>query len=235
MKDIIRKLIYIEPLDMDHFEGWLEEMARKGLLFERMSYWGVVFRRGEPAAIRYRLEPAGRLWTRESKDYCRELGWNYLGQAGQHFELYANPDPEAPELHTDPVVQSYALDLLGKRLRWYLGGLAALTLLLLAAVLFPSSPGRRRSPISQICACWSLTCLSWPKRYGPTSPSSGFVGSWQRACRPSGTVAGGGAWAGERSPSWWVWLCCSWSWDFWRPFLCPDLSAQLLKAREESP
>lgn len=137
MKDKIRKLVYIEPLDMDHFEGWLEEMARKGLLFERMSYWGVVFRRGEPAAIRYRLEPAGRLWTRESKDYCRELGWDYLGQAGQHFELYANLDPEAPELHTDPVVQSYALDLLGKRLRWYLGGLAALTLLLLAAVLFP--------------------------------------------------------------------------------------------------
>lgn len=137
MKDSIRKLVYIEPLDMDHFEGWLEEMARKGLLFERMSYWGVVFRRGEPAAIRYRLEPAGRLWTRESKDYCKELGWDYLGQAGQHFELYANPDPEAPELHTDPVVQSYALDLLGKRLRWFLGGLAALTLLLLAAVLFP--------------------------------------------------------------------------------------------------
>lgn len=137
MKDRIRKLVYIEPLDMDHFEGWLEEMARKGLLFEQMSYWGLVFRRGEPAAIRYRLEPAGRLWTRESKDYCRETGWDYLGQAGQHFELYANPDPEAPELHTDPVVQSYALDLLGKRLRWYLGGLAALTLLLLAAVLFP--------------------------------------------------------------------------------------------------
>lgn len=137
MKDRVRKLIYIEPLDMDHFEGWLEEMARKGLLFERMSYWGVVFRRGEPANLRYRLEPAGRLWTRESKDYCRELGWDYLGQAGQHFELYANPDPEAPELHSDPVVQSYALDLLGKRLRWYLGGFAVLTLLLLAAVLLP--------------------------------------------------------------------------------------------------
>lgn len=137
MKDRIRKLIYIEPLDMDHFEGWLEEMARKGLLFERMSYWGVVFRRGEPADLRYRLEPAGRLWTRESKDYCRELGWDYLGQAGQYFELYANPDPEAPELHSDPVVQSYALDLLARRLRWYLGGFAVLTLLLLAAVLFP--------------------------------------------------------------------------------------------------
>ena len=131
MKDRVRKLIYIEPLDMDHFEGWLEEMARKGLLFERMSYWGVVFRRGKPADLRYRLEPTGRLWTRESKDYCRELGWDYLGQAGQYFELYANPDPEAPELHSDPVVQSYALDLLGKWLRWHL----VLTLLL-AAVFF---------------------------------------------------------------------------------------------------
>lgn len=102
MKDRVHKWIYINPLDMDHFEGWLEEMARKGLLFERMSYWGVVFRRGKPADLRYRLEPTGRLWTRESKDYCRELGWDYLGQAGQYFELYANPDPEAPELHSDP-------------------------------------------------------------------------------------------------------------------------------------
>lgn len=131
MKDRVHKWIYISPLDMDHFEGWLEELAQKGLLFERMSYWGVVFRRGKPADLRYRLEPTGRLWTRESKDYCRELGWDYLGQAGQYFELYANPDPEAPELHSDPVVQSYALDLLGKWLRWHL----VLTLLL-AAVLF---------------------------------------------------------------------------------------------------
>ena len=131
MKDRVHKWIYINPLDMDHFEGWLEEMARKGLLFERMSYWGVVFRRGKPADLRYRLEPTGQLWTRESKDYCRELGWDYLGQAGQYFELYANPDPEAPELHSDPVVQSYALDLLGKWLRWHL----VLTLLL-AAVFF---------------------------------------------------------------------------------------------------
>lgn len=61
MKDRVHKWIYINPLDMDHFEGWLEEMARKGLLFERMSYWGVVFRRGEPTNLRYRLEPAGRL------------------------------------------------------------------------------------------------------------------------------------------------------------------------------
>ncbi|MGN8896651.1 DUF2812 domain-containing protein [Flavonifractor sp. HCP28S3_F3] len=147
MKDRIRKLIYIEPLDMDHFEGWLEEMARKGLLFERMSYWGVVFRRGKPADLRYRLEPAGRLWTRESKDYCRELGWDYLGQAGQYFELYANPDPEAPELHSDPVVQSYALDLLSKWLRWYL----VLTLLLAAALFIVLTQQAEISIFPNLC------------------------------------------------------------------------------------
>lgn len=147
MKDRIRKLIYIEPLDMDHFEGWLEEMARKGLLFERMSYWGVVFRRGEPADLRYRLEPAGRLWTRESKDYCRELGWDYLGQAGQYFELYANPDPEAPELNSDPVVQSYALDLLSKWLRWYL----VLTLLLAAALFIVLTQQAEISIFPNLC------------------------------------------------------------------------------------
>ena len=97
--------------------------------------------------MRYRLEPAGRLWTRESKDYCRKLGWDYLGQAGQYFELYANPDPEAPELHSDPVVQSYALDLLSKWLRWYL----VLTLLLAAALFIVLTQQAEISIFPNLC------------------------------------------------------------------------------------
>ena len=134
MKDRVHKWIYISPLDMNHFEGWLEELAQKGLFFEWMTSWGVTFSRREPTSMRYRLEPAGRLWTRESGDYCRELGWTRLGPAGPHFNLYANSDPEAPELHTDPVVQSYALDLLARRLRRHCILLAAVTLLLAVLV-----------------------------------------------------------------------------------------------------
>lgn len=137
MRDTVRKWIYLDPIDMERFEAWLEAMAQKGLLFERLSYWGAVFRRGKPAPIRYRLEPAGRLWTRESKDYCRELGWDYLGQVGRHFELYANSDVNAPELHTDSVVKSYALETLSKRIRWYAIALACLTLVLLLLFLLP--------------------------------------------------------------------------------------------------
>lgn len=137
MRATVRKWIYLDPIDIGHFEAWLEAMAKKGLLFENLSYWGAVFRRGAPASIRYRLEPAGRLWTRESKDYCRELGWDYLGQVGRHFELYANSDANAPELHTDSVVHSYALEILGKRIRWYAIALACLTLVLLLLFLLP--------------------------------------------------------------------------------------------------
>ena len=107
MKDTVRKFMRLDPIDMEHFEGWLEAMARKGLFFERTWALGIVFRRGEPAAVRYRLDPAGNL--RENRDYCRTLGWEYGGNVGKYFDLYVNRDLEAPELHTDAVVQSYAL------------------------------------------------------------------------------------------------------------------------------
>lgn len=48
MKDTVRKWMRLDPIDMDHFEGWLEAMAQKGLFFERTWALGIVFRRGEP-------------------------------------------------------------------------------------------------------------------------------------------------------------------------------------------
>ena len=137
MKDTVRKYMRLIPIDMDHFEGWLESMAQKGLFFERTWAMGIVFRRGEPADLRYRLDPAGDLWTQENRDYCKALGWEYVGNLGKYFDLYVNRDPEAPELHTDPVVQSYALEQVAKRARRTCILLTALTLVMLAASLLP--------------------------------------------------------------------------------------------------
>lgn len=137
MKDTVRKWMRLDPIDMDHFEGWLEAMAQKGLFFERTWAMGIVFRRGKPAPVRYRLNPAGNLWTRENQDYCKSLGWEYAGNMGNYFDLYANRDPDAPELHTDPVVQSYALEQVAKRAKRTCILLTALTLVMLAAVLLP--------------------------------------------------------------------------------------------------
>ncbi|WP_130868735.1 DUF2812 domain-containing protein [Intestinimonas massiliensis (ex Afouda et al. 2020)] len=137
MRDTVRKWMRVDPIDMEHFEGWLEDMARKGLFFERTWAMGTVFRRGEPAPVRYRLDPAGNLWTRENRDYCKSLGWEYAGSLGKYFDLYVNRDPEAPELHTDPVVQSYALEQVAKRARRTCILLTALTLAMLVLIFLP--------------------------------------------------------------------------------------------------
>lgn len=137
MKDTVRKWMRLDPIDMDHFEGWLETMARKGLFFERTWALGIVFRRGEPACVRYRLDPAGSLWNREDQNYCKSLGWEFVCQVGRYFDLYVNRDSEAPELHTDPVVQSYALEQVANRAKRTCILLTALTLVMLAAVLLP--------------------------------------------------------------------------------------------------
>ena len=137
MRDTVRKWMRVDPIDMEHFEGWLEDMAQKGLFFERTWAMGIVFRRGEPAPVRYRLDPAGNLWTRENRDYCKALGWEYAGNLGKYFDLYVNRDPDAPELHTDPVVQSYALEQVAKRAKRTCILLTALTLVMLVLIFLP--------------------------------------------------------------------------------------------------
>ena len=137
MSDTVHRFLLVEPADMDRFEGWLEDMARRGLHYRHRGVFFVHFRRGEPASVRYRLEPMGSLWSRESQDYCRALGWDRLGQVGRDFELYRNPDPDAPELHTDPVVRSYGLDQAARSMLRYCAMLLAVTLLFLAAVVLP--------------------------------------------------------------------------------------------------
>ncbi|WP_186564712.1 DUF2812 domain-containing protein [Lawsonibacter celer] len=133
----VRRLSFIDPVDLDHFEGYLDHMARKGLFFHRFGPTFTTFRRGTPAPMRYRLEPYGNLWRRESQNYCRELGWTSLGRVGKYFELYCNPDPTAPELHTDPVVRAYSLDATARILKRYCAVLLILTLVFLAVVLLP--------------------------------------------------------------------------------------------------
>ena len=137
MRDTVRKWMWVDPIDMEHFEGWLEDMAQKGLFFERTWAMGIVFRRRESAPVRYRLDPAGNLWTRENRDYCKALGWEYAGNLGKYFDLYVNRDPDAPELHTDPVVQSYALEQVAKRAKRTCILLTALTLVMLVLIFLP--------------------------------------------------------------------------------------------------
>lgn len=138
MRNTVYKLIPVDFVDIDRFEGWAEDMARRGLYLHHLTpFLFAAFQRGEPAPLRYRLEPRGNFWSRESRDYCRSLGWDYVCQVGWWFDLYRNDDPEAPELHTDPVVHSYALDRISRSLRILTAVLVLCFVGELAALLLP--------------------------------------------------------------------------------------------------
>ena len=138
MRNTVYKLIPVDFVDVDRFEGWAEDMARRGLYLHHLTpFLFAAFQRGEPAPVRYRLEPRGSFWSRESQNYCRSLGWAFVCQVGRWFDLYRNDDPEAPELHTDPVVHSYALDRISRSLRILTAVLVLCLVGELAALLLP--------------------------------------------------------------------------------------------------
>lgn len=138
MRNTVYKLIPVDFVDIDRFEGWAEDMARRGLYLHHLTpFLFAAFQRGEPAPVRYRLEPRGSFWSRESQNYCRSLGWAFVCQVGRWFDLYRNDDPEAPELHTDPVVHSYALDRVSRSLRILTAVLVLCFVGELAALLLP--------------------------------------------------------------------------------------------------
>ena len=138
MRNTVYKLIPVDFVDVDRFEGWAEDMARRGLYLHHLTpFLFAAFQRGEPAPVRYRLEPRGSFWSRESQNYCRSLGWAFVCQVGRWFDLYRNDDPGAPELHTDPVVHSYALDRVSRSLRILTAVLVLCFVGELAALLLP--------------------------------------------------------------------------------------------------
>ncbi|MBR2048065.1 MAG: DUF2812 domain-containing protein [Oscillospiraceae bacterium] len=110
--------------DIAGMESWLEDMAAQGLYLDRDGvFWGVAtFVRGEPAALRFRLEATdtqGGLFspTHDPDDdviaFHQEMGWEYRGRFGQFF-IYVTGEPDAPELHTDPRVQAMTFQALNK-------------------------------------------------------------------------------------------------------------------------
>ena len=94
----VRRLCLVDGMDLDHIEGWLESMAARGLHYDHSDAFLFHFRRGEPAAVRYRLEPRGTLDCPEGMEHCRTLGWELTGYMGKGFSLFRTWEPDAPEL-----------------------------------------------------------------------------------------------------------------------------------------
>ena len=120
-KQFVRRLPPVDLYDVGGMEGWLSEMAGKGLLLEDIGTAFVRFRRETPERRRYRMEPthkgAGVLPDERQYTAYADAGWRYDANLAGMFYIYSAPDDAViPELHSDPVTQGVAYALLDRRL-----------------------------------------------------------------------------------------------------------------------
>lgn len=116
-----KRVVPYSAYDVPAMEYWLEEMARKGLHLDNLVGQYAWFIRGEPAEVRYRLEPwheDGPKVDDEMEAMYEAAGWEYVQQMlVENFHLWRSTRPDARELHDDPIVQSYGFEWAEKRVR----------------------------------------------------------------------------------------------------------------------
>ena len=113
----VRKWLPVPTYDLPGMEGWLEEMAGKGLYLERLKSWTARFRRGKPRPLRFRIQPCcGRervfLLQKPPEDLMElfsSFGWQCEGWASSSLVLFSTDDPEAQEPNPDPQTLELAL------------------------------------------------------------------------------------------------------------------------------
>lgn len=114
-KLLIRKVLPYQLYDMTGLARWFEEMSSQGLILDHFGIRSAIFYQDKPApGVRYRLEPHTASWD-NSLDYDRneayaQSGWEYVTNIDPYYYVYRANDPEAEELHTDPITQGYVFE-----------------------------------------------------------------------------------------------------------------------------
>lgn len=126
--------VLLPPAFPEAIERFLEDMARKGWFLEHISYFPPLWRfeKREAASARYRLEAVpdtSRVPPLQMTELYAEYGWRYVAPLSHFFYVFAAENTDAPEVHSDPLVQSRAY---GRMLRSY--GLFSLAILVLLGV-----------------------------------------------------------------------------------------------------
>lgn len=121
--------------DVPAMESWLSDMTQTGLYLQKAGRHFFVFLKKEASDTRYRLEPAPDSCPAPADD-VRELfaqaGWEFVTAICKSFFVWRSIQPDADELHSDPVVHSTVYGQLLRRLRIHTISAAILPLFLLA-------------------------------------------------------------------------------------------------------
>ena len=130
------KLMPINIYDVAAQQARMEDQAARGWFATSVPgiFFLAVFEKGEPKAVRYRLEPAPVKESRPGPERLaayRAMGWEYVDTSGKSMHLWRCDDPEAPELHTDPETEAQAYDRLFQRYRMANRVLEGITIILM--------------------------------------------------------------------------------------------------------
>ena len=116
MATVKKKLPY-ELYDVAGLEDWFSRMAAEG--YHLVDCWGnqAEFTVATPMeGIRYRLEAQGTYEYDWNQDEAYKAGgWDHVTTIRGFFCIFRCDDPAAPELHTDPKIQSWTMKKLLRR------------------------------------------------------------------------------------------------------------------------
>ncbi len=119
----VRKFTPVSMYDAQGLESWLEDMAKQGLFLKKFGAVWCVFERGAARALRCRVEPVRErdsddlLGRSPMKELYQDFGWSCTASIGNAMLLFSTEDENAPELHTDPELQSGLWKKLYRRAR----------------------------------------------------------------------------------------------------------------------
>jgi len=118
MDKIVRRRRYLDEWCIGETESWLSDMAAQGLHLESLGTVIVRFRRGEPEAVRYRVDFTNteHFLDEEQRELYAQSGWEYVCDQ-KNSRIFRSPEASnAPEIHTDSAEQAYTLKKLSRRL-----------------------------------------------------------------------------------------------------------------------
>lgn len=107
--EIKYRLLPVEPYEVSALETWLSDLSAQGLHLLELKNFYASFWVKEPKRMLYRMEP--KKYRKEEfpeQDKLRlyeEYGWKYAATFGEYFHIYT-AEEGAPEIHTDPIVES---------------------------------------------------------------------------------------------------------------------------------
>lgn len=117
MSKLVRRFKLGQLWEYGKNESWYSDMALKGLHLQSVGNFLVTFEKGEPKKTKYRIEILEESPTQEQLDLYKEYGWE-LAASNQIFYIFSSPEElNAPELHTDPMEQSFTFKMLNKQLK----------------------------------------------------------------------------------------------------------------------